>query len=128
MADEPTDLERMRKGAMALLEALGPEKPKTMPPVEPPVQPNGPANDGIRKIVPVKDEPFCKDCDTGERYASLEDPEKLIGSLNKVHKHGDFLSCKTCRPAMVKAFEDMGYDVDDEGVGEEMTISPKKKR
>lgn len=130
---ETSDLEKMRKGLAAALEALGPE------PVPEPTPPATPANPPVvshtstpkkRTIMQTEGNPLCTDCDTGEQLlvADPNTPDALIRGINMRHKHGDLLNCTTCRPAVVQALTEGGYDVKtDEGPGGELRIVPKKK-
>jgi hypothetical protein len=118
--------------AEAALKTLSPEKALEQPAPAAPAAP-APVVDAKasrkRTILQTEGSAICTDCDTGEKLliADSDSPDEIIGAMNKRHKHGDTLTCPTCRAATVKAYEEMGYEVRDEGPGKELRLIPKKK-
>ena len=128
---ETSDLEKMRKGLSAALAALGPEPEPVQQPANPAPAAAAPEAPKKRTITQDHDSPLCTDCDTGQKLivADAERPDEMIRAVNARHVHGDALSCKTCRPALVQTLAGDNYDVDeDDGPGGELRLVPKKKK
>ena len=141
MAD--IDLEKVRKGLAAALDALGPSKaPDAAPQHDANAGQGAPAPQAAaaqlaapktRTIKQSKEgSPLCFDCDTEEPLivANADNPDELIRAMNSRHKHGNALNCPTCRPAIVEALQEGedGYDVkQDSGPNGELRLIPKKK-
>ena len=60
---------------------------------------------------------------------TLDNPSDVIKTLNTRHRHGDILNCPSCRPLLVEGLAASGgYEVEDDGINQDMVIKPKRKR
>jgi hypothetical protein len=147
--------EKLRQSLIAALGALGPSPAAPAAPAAAPaaVSPQSgstapssstptdgqattaPASPKKRTILQTPGSLICTDCDSGQQLlvGDPNAPDELIRGINQRHKHGDLLSCRACRPALISALmesgsEKEGYEVrTDEGPGGELRIVPKRK-